>query len=79
MMSTFFGGMAGFSIGALVETSGWTAVFGLWGVLPVSGIGLDREQAPGRKGASGAAAGCVWSRTRGYNMETYRHIVKRKI
>ena len=33
MMSTFFGGMAGFSIGALVEASGWTAVFGLWGVL----------------------------------------------
>ena len=33
MMSTFFGGMAGFSIGGLVEISGWSAVFGLWGVL----------------------------------------------
>ncbi len=31
MMSTFFGGMAGFSIGGLVEASGWGAVFGLWG------------------------------------------------
>jgi len=33
MMSTFFGGMAGFSIGGLVELSGWSAVFGLWGGL----------------------------------------------
>ena len=33
MMSTFFGGMAGFSIGGLVELSGWNAVFGLWGFL----------------------------------------------
>ena len=33
MMSTFFGGMAGFSIGGLVELSGWSAVFGLWGAL----------------------------------------------
>ena len=33
MMSTFFGGMAGFSIGGLVEISGWSAVFGLWGAL----------------------------------------------
>ena len=33
MMSTFFGGMAGFSIGGLVELSGWGAVFGLWGAL----------------------------------------------
>ena len=33
MMSTFFGGMAGFSIGGLVEISGWGAVFGLWGLL----------------------------------------------
>ena len=32
MMSNFFGGMAGFSVGALVESSGWTTVFGLWGV-----------------------------------------------
>lgn len=33
MMSTFFGGMAGFSIGGLVELSGWSVVFGLWGGL----------------------------------------------
>ncbi|MCY3915098.1 MAG: MFS transporter [Chloroflexi bacterium] len=33
MMSTFFGGMAGFSIGGLVELSGWSAVFSLWGAL----------------------------------------------
>ena len=33
MMSTFFGGMAGFSVGFLVERSGWSAVFALWGVL----------------------------------------------
>ena len=33
MMSTFFGGMAGFSIGGLVELSGWNAVFSLWGAL----------------------------------------------
>lgn len=31
MMATFIGGTAGFAIGALVERSGWTAVFGLWG------------------------------------------------
>ena len=33
MMSTFFGGMAGFSIGGLAEFSGWGAVFALWGAL----------------------------------------------
>lgn len=33
MMATFAGGLAGFSIGALVEQSGWTGVFGLWGVM----------------------------------------------
>ncbi|MCY4070941.1 MAG: MFS transporter [Chloroflexi bacterium] len=33
MMSNFFGGMAGFTVGGLVEWSGWTAVFGLWGAL----------------------------------------------
>ncbi len=33
MMSTFFGGMAGFSIGGLVELSGWSAVFAFWGGL----------------------------------------------
>ena len=33
MMSNFFGGMAGFSIGALVEYSDWGVVFALWGAL----------------------------------------------
>lgn len=33
MMSNFFGGMAGFLIGALVETSGWQPVFGLWAII----------------------------------------------
>ena len=33
MMSNFFGGMAGFTVGSLVESSGWTTVFGLWGTL----------------------------------------------
>ena len=33
MMSNFFGGMAGFTVGGLVESSGWAAVFGLWGTL----------------------------------------------
>ncbi len=33
MMSTFFGGMAGFSIGGLVEVSSWGAVFAFWGAL----------------------------------------------
>ena len=31
MMATFAGGLAGFSIGGLVEHSGWGAVFALWG------------------------------------------------
>lgn len=33
MMATFAGGLAGFSIGALVERSGWGAVFGLWAIM----------------------------------------------
>ncbi len=33
MMATLAGGLAGFSIGFLVERSGWGAVFGLWGAL----------------------------------------------
>ena len=33
MMSNVFGGMAGVSIGWLVEQSGWTAAFALWGGL----------------------------------------------
>ena len=32
MMSNFFGGVAGFTVGGLVEISGWQAVFGLWGM-----------------------------------------------
>ena len=44
MMSTFFGGMAGFSIGGLVESSGWGAVFGLWGVLLLLAAGLIWRQ-----------------------------------
>ncbi len=32
MMSNFFGGMAGFTIGGVVESRGWTAAFGLWAV-----------------------------------------------
>lgn len=31
MMSNLFGGVAGFAIGALVETSGWSAAFATWG------------------------------------------------
>ncbi len=31
MMATFAGGLAGFSMGGLVELSGWGAVFALWG------------------------------------------------
>ena len=33
MMATVAGGLAGFSVGGLVELSGWGAVFGLWGVM----------------------------------------------
>ena len=33
MMATFAGGVAGFGIGAIVEGSGWNAVFGLWGIM----------------------------------------------
>ena len=44
MMSTFFGGMAGFSIGGLVEASGWGAVFGLWGRLAFAGLPVDLAQ-----------------------------------
>ena len=33
MMATLAGGLAGFSIGALVERSGWTGVFGLWAIM----------------------------------------------
>ena len=40
MMSTFFGGMAGFSIGGLVELSGWAAVFALWGALLLLAAGV---------------------------------------
>lgn len=33
MMTSFFGGLAGFTIGGLVESSGWQVVFGLWAVI----------------------------------------------
>ena len=33
MMATFAGGLAGFGIGASVERGGWSAVFGLWGLM----------------------------------------------
>lgn len=33
MMQNFFGGMAGFAIGGLVEMSGWQPVFGLWAII----------------------------------------------
>ncbi|MCY4063816.1 MAG: MFS transporter [Chloroflexi bacterium] len=33
MMATFAGGVAGFGIGAIVEHSGWNAVFGVWGIM----------------------------------------------
>ena len=33
MMATLAGGLAGFSIGGLVEASGWSAVFALWGIM----------------------------------------------
>lgn len=46
MMSNFWGGMAGFSIGALVESSGWSAVFGLWGaVLLLAALVIWRKRA----------------------------------
>ena len=46
MMSNFFGGMAGFSIGALVEFSGWGAVFALWGaVLLLAALVLWKKRA----------------------------------
>ena len=33
MMSNFFGGMAGFAVGGMVEIGGWSAVFVLWSVV----------------------------------------------
>ncbi len=46
MMSNFWGGMAGFSIGALVDASGWSAVFGLWGaVLLLAALVIWRKRA----------------------------------
>ena len=40
MMSNFWGGMAGFSIGALVEANGWSAAFGLWGAALLLAAGI---------------------------------------
>ena len=46
MMSNFCGGFAGFSIGALVDSSGWSAVFGLWGgVLLLAALVIWRKRA----------------------------------
>ena len=46
MMSNFFGGMAGFSVGALVERSGWQPVFGVWGAcLLLAAIVIWRRRA----------------------------------
>ena len=36
MMSNFFGGMAGFTIGGMVEYNGWQPVFGLWAIILLS-------------------------------------------
>ncbi len=55
MMSTFFGGMAGFSIGGLVELNGWSAVFALWGsllLLTSTVIWRHRHQEYKRDGAN---------------------------
>jgi|GEM_PF-1491204 len=40
MMSNFFGGMAGFTIGGIVEANGWQPVFGLWAILLCASAGL---------------------------------------
>ena len=53
MMATFAGGLAGFSIGGLVEQSGWGAVFGVWGImlLLASAVVWRRRGAEDRWGA----------------------------
>ena len=58
MMATFAGGLAGFSIGGLVESSGWGAVFGLWGVmlLLASAATWVHRGAEDRRGNYGAQA-----------------------
>jgi len=40
MMSNFFGGMAGFTIGGIVEASGWQIVFAMWAVILCCAAGL---------------------------------------
>ena len=46
MMATFAGGLAGFTIGALVEISGWDAVFILWALaLSLAAIVVWRNRA----------------------------------
>ena len=56
MMSNFFGGMAGFAVGGLVERSGWTAVFGLWGALLLMASALIWIKRGAEEGATEATA-----------------------
>ncbi len=52
MMSNFFGGMAGFTIGGLVEISGWGAAFSLWGIaLLLASLIIWRHRAEEDRGA----------------------------
>ena len=52
MMATFSGGIAGFSIGALVELSGWQLVFALWGALMlIAAFVVWRQRARENRGA----------------------------
>ncbi len=57
MMATFAGGLAGFSIGGLVELSGWESVFGLWGLmLLLASLLIWRHRHEEDKWADAAAA-----------------------
>ena len=57
MMATFAGGLAGFSVGGLVEGSGWSAVFALWGLLLLLASAVTwRYRGEEDRGASTAAA-----------------------
>ena len=53
MMTSFFGGIAGFAVGGLAETNGWQAVFGLWAALLLLAslfIWLKRDEENKRQG-----------------------------